>query len=130
MGRPLRIGLCQTVYRGVRRHLARPFRFLCFTDDAEGLSSSIEPWPLPSIDLPESYARSTWLKLALFADGLANMEGDCLCLDLDLLILDDVDCFFDYMRGKHCIHPQLAPEASGICQEILRRKLIRLPLAR
>ena len=91
------------LYRGVSRHLARPFRFLCFTDDAEGLSSSIETRPLPSIDLPESYARSTWLKLALFADGLANMEGDCLFLDLDLLILDDVDCFFDYMRGKHCI---------------------------
>lgn len=91
------------LYRGVSRHLARPFRFLCFTDDAQGLSPPVEAWPLPAIDLPESHARTTWLKLALFADGLADMEGDCLFLDLDLLILDGIDCFFDYRRGKHCI---------------------------
>ncbi|MCY4393786.1 MAG: hypothetical protein OXC10_01440 [Rhodospirillaceae bacterium] len=91
------------LYRAIDRHLARPFRFLCFTDDGSGLLPQIEPHPLPSLDLPEYKARSTWLKLGLFADGLADMEGDCLFLDLDLLIVEGIDCFFEYEPGRRCI---------------------------
>ncbi len=91
------------LYRAVERHLTRPFRFLCFTDDGSGLLPEIEPHPLPPLDLPERYARTTWLKLGLFADGLADMAGDCLFLDLDLLIVDGIDCFFDYEPGRRCI---------------------------
>ena len=91
------------LYRGVRDNLTRPFRFLCFTDDVQGLASVIEAWPLPAIDLPERYTRTTWLKLALFADGLADMEGDCLFLDLDLLITGGIDCLFQFRPGKRCI---------------------------
>ena len=91
------------LYRAVDRHLTRPFRFLCFTEDSSGLLPAIEAHPLPPLDLPERYARTTWLKLALFADGLAGMEGDCLFLDLDLLIVDSIDCFFEYEPGQRCI---------------------------
>lgn len=91
------------LYRSINTHLSRPFRFLCFTDDASGLLPEIEPHPLPALDLPERYARTTWLKLGLFADGLAGMEGDCLFLDLDLLIVGGIDCFFDYIPGERCI---------------------------
>ena len=91
------------LYRAVRRHLTRRFRFLCLTDDASGLLPEIEPHPLPPLDLPERFTRTTWLKLGLFADGLADMEGDCLFLDLDLLIVGGIDCFFDHMPGKRCI---------------------------
>lgn len=91
------------LYRGIDTHLSRPFRFLCFTDDASGLLPEIEPHPLPALDLPQRYARTTWLKLGLFADGLAGMEGDCLFLDLDLLIVAGIDCFFDYIPGERCI---------------------------
>ncbi len=91
------------LYRAIERHLSRPFRFLCFTDDEAGLLPEIETHPLPALDLPERFARTTWLKLGLFADGLAGMEGDCLFLDLDLLIVDCIDCFFDYAPGNRCI---------------------------
>ena len=91
------------LYRAIGRHLIRPFRFLCFTDDGSGLLPQIEAHPLPPLDLPERYARTTWLKLGLFADGLADMQGDCLFLDLDLLIVDGIDCFFDYRPGQRCI---------------------------
>ncbi len=91
------------LYRAVGRHLTRPFRFLCFTDDGAGLLPAIEAHPLPALDLPARYARSTWLKLGLFADGLADMAGDCLFLDLDLLIVDNIDCFFDFRPGERCI---------------------------
>lgn len=91
------------LYRGVARHLSRPFRFLCFTDDGSGLLPQIEARPLPPLDLPASHARTTWLKLGLFADGLAGLEGDCLFLDLDQLIVGGLDCFFDHRPGKRCI---------------------------
>lgn len=91
------------LYRAIDRHLSRPFRFLCLTDDEAGLLPEIEAHPLPVLDLPEHFTRTTWLKLGLFADGLAGMEGDCLFLDLDLLVVGDIDCFFDYRPGKRCI---------------------------
>ena len=36
----------------VRRNLARPHRFICFTDDAAGLDAGVEPLPLPELGLP------------------------------------------------------------------------------
>jgi hypothetical protein len=53
--------------------------------------------------LPQSHARTTWLKLALFQNGLAGMEGDCLFLDLDLLITGPLDELFTFRPGKRCI---------------------------
>lgn len=91
------------LYDGVRRNLGREFRFVCFTDDAAGLRPEVEPHPLPPVDLPERFQRTTWLKLGLFADGLADLHGDCLFLDLDLAVTGDMGCFFDYMPGKRCI---------------------------
>ncbi|MDD9999013.1 MAG: hypothetical protein OXQ89_14845 [Rhodospirillaceae bacterium] len=91
------------LYGGVSRHLTRGFRFLCLTDDQTGLRPEIDTYPLPSIELPDKFARSAWLKLGLFQDRIGDMEGECLFLDLDLLITKDIDCFFDYTRGKKCI---------------------------
>lgn len=87
----------------VARNLTRPFRFHCFTDDPTGLRPDVLAHPLPPIELPESHQRTTWLKLGLFMKGLAGMEGDCLFLDLDLLITGNIDCLFEYQPGKRCI---------------------------
>ena len=91
------------LYSGVRQNLTRPFRFFCLTDDASGLRQEIESCPLPRIELPESHRRTTWLKLGLFMDEYAEGGGDCLFMDLDIIITGNLDCFFDYMPGKRCI---------------------------
>ncbi|MFB2550674.1 hypothetical protein [Ensifer soli] len=83
------------LYRGVRRHLKRPHRFVCFTDDASGLDAGIEVFPLPDLDLPAGHRDNRWRKLALFQKDLAGLSGTALFLDLDLVIVDDIDCFFD-----------------------------------
>lgn len=88
---------------GVRRHLTLPYRFVCFTDDKSGLAEGIEAHPLPSLDLPDRLNPSTWLKLALFGDDLAGLKGQSMFLDLDLLVTDNIDCFFDYRPDKICI---------------------------
>ena len=91
------------LYSSIRGNLTRPFRFICFTDDATDLLSDIEYYPLPDVNLPKSHERTTWLKLGLFANDNHGVVGDCLFLDLDLIIVDNIDCFFDYLPGKRCI---------------------------
>jgi len=91
------------LYRSVARHLRRPFRFHCCTDDANGLDPSIDVIPFP----PNPGVRRGWpdvlVKLMVTQDGFGNLEGPTLFLDLDIVILDDIDCFFDFRPGEYCI---------------------------
>ena len=83
-----------SLYKMVEKNLTVPHRFVCFTDDSEGLDSRIETFPLPELDdsgLPEK----AWKKLGLFTDKLGNLEGEALFLDLDIVIRDNIDCFFE-----------------------------------
>lgn len=91
------------MYHSVRTNLTLPFRFFCFTDNPSGLIPEIETRPLPNIELPDCYARTTWLKLGLFEDNQAGLTGDCLFMDLDMVVVGNMDCFFEYMPGKRCI---------------------------
>lgn len=91
------------LYRQVRRHLARPHRFVCFTDDDTGLEDGIEAFPLPELGLPEGHADTRWRKLGLFRKDLMGLEGTALFLDLDLVVMDDLSPFFDLPGDFHII---------------------------
>lgn len=92
------------LYAGVKRNLNRPFRFVCFTDDPTGLVSGVEVASFPS---PPSGWKYSWpnifVKLCLFKDGLAGLEGPTLFLDIDQIIIGDLGRFFDYKPGEFCI---------------------------
>lgn len=94
------------LFQSVKRHLRRPFRFYCCTDDGSGLMEGVEVIPFPSrpLGFPSS---KTWpdvmVKLVLTRDGLGNLSGPTLFLDLDVAIMDEIDCFFDFLPGKNCI---------------------------
>ena len=84
----------------VRRHLDRPHRVICFTDDASGLDPRIEALPLPELGLPEGHGDMRWRKLALFRRDLGDgqgqiLSGTALFLDIDLVVVDDLAPFFD-----------------------------------
>ena len=86
------------LYNMVNRNLSAPFCFICFTDDTAGL--------LPGIETREFYdTRLTgwWLKLELFRRDLNGIQGTVLFLDLDVVIVDNIDCLFDYAPGQFCI---------------------------
>lgn len=93
------------LYASVKRHLHRPFRFVCITDDPIGLKEGIDAQPFPENPNPEIFHRwpDIFVKLLVFKDGLANLQGPTLFLDLDVVIQGDIDCFFDYLPGKNCI---------------------------
>jgi hypothetical protein len=80
----------------VRRHLPRPHRFICFTDDAQGLAPGIEAMPLPELGLAKGHGDLRWRKLGLFRRDLGGLAGHtALFLDLDLVVVDDLSPFFD-----------------------------------
>jgi len=80
---------------GVGRHLKRPFRFVCFTDDATGLRDDVQALPLPELGLVEGKSDLRWRKLAVFRKDLFDLQGTTLFLDLDLVIVDSLEPFFE-----------------------------------
>ncbi len=98
------------LYRGVKAHLHRPFRFVCATDDSSGLADGID-----AVALPEKPAALTnfytyedrwpmiFIKLCVFNPGFAGLEGPTLFLDIDQIVIGDLDRFFDYRPGEFCI---------------------------
>ena len=91
------------LFRQVRRHLTRPHRFICFTDDARGLDPGIEAMPLPELGLPPGHGDTRWRKLAIFRRDLAGLSGTALFLDIDLVVVDDLQPFFDLPGAFHII---------------------------
>ncbi len=87
----------------VRRHLHRPHRFMCFTDDAAGLDEGIETAPLPAVPVDPAQPTSAWPKVGLFQPSLGGLSGPTLFLDLDVVIVDSIDMFFDHGPGAFCI---------------------------
>lgn len=92
------------LYRGVARNMTRPFRFVCFTDDPAGVEPPVECKPLPPIDLPKGYEASAFRKIALFAPQLDDLSGPTLFLDLDVVIVGGMDCFFEIDGPFFIIH--------------------------
>ncbi len=90
------------LYRGIARNLTIPHRFVCFTDDSAGVDDAVECKPLPPIALPESQPYSAFRKIALFAERLDDLSGQILFLDLDVSIVDNIDCFFEF-EAEFCI---------------------------
>lgn len=97
------------LYRGVKAHLHRPFRFVCVTDDPSGLDDGVDAEPIPP--MPDGMAfndqytgwPNIYIKLCLFKKGLADLRGPTLFLDIDQVITGDLDCFFDFQPGRFCI---------------------------
>ena len=92
----------------VGRNLKRPFRLVCLTDDAAGIDPQIEVKPIPAIGFDEFDQRKPWtfahgwLKLTSFASPLYDLQGRTLFLDLDIVILDSLDPFFE-QKGEFIV---------------------------
>jgi hypothetical protein len=77
--------------RMVRRHLARPFRFVCLTDRADVVrEAGIEALPITPMVVPHAF----WHKVRLF-DPSIGLTGRVLYLDLDSLIVAPLDPIVD-----------------------------------
>ena len=103
------------LYSMVLRNTRRPLRFICFTDDANGLAPGIEALPLPPIDLPPSHQWKAWRKISLWQRDLAGLSGDVLFLDLDLVVVGSIDGFFEFQpEATYCVIENWTQAGEGI----------------
>lgn len=85
------------LHSACRKAMKGSFRFVCLTDDPVGLSSEIESYPIPDVGLSpaEWYRGGIWPKLGIYDKTLHGLTGRCLFIDLDMVVLDDLDAFFE-----------------------------------
>lgn len=91
------------LWSAVERNTSRPTRLVCLTDDATGIDPAVQCHPIPDIDLPPELAMTPWRKLTLWKHPLADLSGDILFLDLDLVITGSLDDMFDFEPGRYCV---------------------------
>lgn len=97
------------LYGMVARNLTKPFRFVCFTENDEGIRPEVEIQPLPELHIPEGLPERGWRKLTVFARGFGGLEGPTLFLDLDVVIVDNIDDLFTYPGEFLIVHDKLRP---------------------
>lgn len=85
------------LFNACRKAMRAPFRFVCLTDDATGLVEGIEALPIPDVGLTpqEWYRGGIWPKLGIYDRQLHGLKGRCLFIDLDMVVVSDLDVFFD-----------------------------------
>lgn len=92
------------LYAGVAKWLARPFRFVCATNEPEGIRPEVECVALgPDPHVKDRRWPNIHAKLTLFRRGFAQLAGPTLFFDVDVLVTGPLDRFFDYRPGDFCI---------------------------
>jgi hypothetical protein len=91
--------------RAVRDNLSLPHRFVCLTDNPDGLDDEIEASPFPDFGYPrEQWKRGSWPKVALFADGVFEDDEIVLYLDIDVMIVGPLDPMIALVIEKPGFH--------------------------
>lgn len=80
--------------------MSLPFRFVCFTDNPAGIVPEVETRDIRTLSFTPDI-QGIWWKLAVLHPK-AQLDGTCLFLDLDTVIVDDIDCFFTH-PGRFCV---------------------------
>lgn len=88
------------LYAMVARNITPPFTFTCFTDNRDGLRGEILCEDLPPLDIANMPTKTPgiWQKSRLWGPNLGNLKGPVLFLDLDIVVVGSLDCFFE-MEG-------------------------------
>ncbi|HEY6087236.1 MAG TPA: glycosyltransferase [Burkholderiaceae bacterium] len=97
------------LYGMVRRHLRGEFRFVCLTDQREGIRAEVQCLPIPDLALPAGIPERGWKKLTSFEADLHGLTGTALFLDIDIVIVDDITPFFEHPGEFLIIHDWKRP---------------------
>lgn len=84
------------LYNMVVNNTTYPINFYCFTDNPNGLNENIIVKPLPVMNVEQlKYAYQK--EAGLCENNLGDLKGQrVLYFDLDVLIVDNIDTFFEY----------------------------------
>lgn len=114
------------LYQMVKANITPPFRFVCFTDAREGVSSEVECFDLPEMPgfMPENTI-GQWPKSRLWAPELGDLEGPFLFIDLDVVITGSLDAFFEFGKPEDVV---LARNAAKPLQKLGQTSIYRMPV--
>lgn len=85
------------LYGMVARHVTGPFRVVCLTDDRQGIRPEVECFDLPELgcEHPKN-TMGKWRKQILWGRTVPGLEGVALFVDLDSVIVDSIDPYFEF----------------------------------
>lgn len=89
------------LHASLRRHATLDFRFVCFTEDRDGLDPAIEARPLPY------WLRGWWNKIPLFAPPQCIENDQIIAIDLDVVITGSIDWLLNF-RADFCGYKMIA----------------------
>lgn len=107
-----------TMRNMVARHYPKPHRFICITDNDDGIDRDIECFPIwadhARVPNPTwANGPSCYRRLKVFSEWFREIAGDrFVCLDLDAVIVDDMSPIFD--RPEDCVTYSCAGLNGGI----------------
>ena len=86
----------------VKRNTQYTINFFCFTDDATGLDDGVIVKPMTTLNVkPEDNKYSYKKEAGLCDDNLGGLSNQrVFFFDLDVVIVDNIDCLFDYPTGR------------------------------
>jgi len=90
------------LYRGVQRHLKRPHRVVCITDDPTGIDPGVQCQPIAPLAVIPRMHNDIMLKISMLHSH-TGLTGPTLFLDLDVIIMGPLDALFDYEPNKFCM---------------------------
>ena len=100
MGQKFAAEYVNKLYGMVSRNITPPFRFVCFTDDTDGIRPEVECQPLPIIDYTIPVGTSGQWENHAFGASSWVIWRQCLFMDLDLVIVDNIDGFLTIYQNK------------------------------
>lgn len=103
------------LYAMVRRNLRGDFKFVCLTDDGNGIHPEVTCLPIPSLNLQLAPGQrdGAWKKLTTFEQDLHGLRGTALFLDLDVVVVGSLDAFFEQPGEFLIIHDYARPWRRG-----------------
>jgi len=118
-GNKYRVEYVKTLYNMTQRHLTIPHKFIIYTDHVK-LHKIVKGDNVEVRKVPFEDYQGWWNKLTLFSPE-ANLEGDSLYFDLDVVITDNIDSFFTYEEDtKVVLMRDFNPTTKGFNSSIMR----------
>lgn len=114
------------LYGMIQRNLSYPFNLFCMTDSTEGIRDEVQCLPLPKLgfDIPPE-APGKWPKQALWKAELFGLKGVALFFDLDSVIVDNIDGYFEFGKEEDVITAKnwIKPWLRGAQTSVFRYKI-------
>ena len=118
-GNKYKVEYVKILYNMIQRHLTIPHKFIIYTEHTK-MQKLVKGDNVEVRKIPFHDYQGWWNKLTLFSPE-ADLKGDSLYFDLDVVITDNIDSFFTYEEdSKVVLMRDFNPTTKGFNSSIMR----------